>query len=66
MTEISDETPNYEKLNELRQQYLATTVQLKEDLMQHAIETRNNAAKAIRYSMRRSFYTLNLEGEYKQ
>ncbi|XP_028402524.1 centrosomal protein of 152 kDa-like [Dendronephthya gigantea] len=48
MTEISDDSPNFEKLNELRRQYLATTAQLKEDLMKHAIETRNNAAKAIR------------------
>ena len=48
LAEISDETPNYERLNELRRQYLATTAQLKEDLVQHANETRNNAAKAIR------------------
>ena len=50
LTEISHDTPNYEKLDELRRQYLETTAQLKEDLMQHAIETRKNAAKAIRCS----------------
>ncbi|XP_046858801.1 uncharacterized protein LOC124452263 [Xenia sp. Carnegie-2017] len=48
LSELPDDTSNCKQLNNLRQQYLTITAQMKDDLMKHALETRNNAARAIR------------------